>query len=228
MAWAIGAARTHGVAVHGLRNAHHIGRVGTYGEMVAEAGLVSVHFVNGAAPDGNIVAPFGGREGRFLTNPVCIAVPGTAATPPVILDFATSQVAMGKVRVANNKKVQMEAGLLIDAEGRPTADPGVMYNSPFGAILPFGLHKGGGLSRPALTQPRAETPTHFISMGINVDLDQAMKQALREMIAFICTRSNLSREQAHAFCSLAVDFHVTQTVNGEKGVHGMLKKGLLF
>lgn len=92
----------------------------------------------------------------------------------------------------------------------------------------FTLHKGGGLSRPALTQPRAETPTHFISMGINVDLDQAMKQALREMIAFICTRSNLSREQAYAFCSLAVDFHVTQTVNGEKGVHGMLKKGLLF
>ena len=48
------------------------------------------------------------------------------------------------------------------------------------------------------------------------------------MIAFICTRSNLSREQAYSFCSLAVDFHVTQTVNGEKGVHGLLKKGLLF
>jgi acetamidase/formamidase len=55
-----------------------------------------------------------------------------------------------------------------------------------------------------------------------------MKQALREMIAFICARSNLSREQAYSFCSLAVDFHVTQTVNGEKGVHGLLKKGLLF
>jgi acetamidase/formamidase len=55
-----------------------------------------------------------------------------------------------------------------------------------------------------------------------------MKQALREMIAFICSRTNLSREQAYSFCSLAVDFHVTQTVNGEKGVHGLLKKGLLF
>lgn len=90
------------------------------------------------------------------------------------------------------------------------------------------LHKGGGASEPLLTQPRAETPTHFISMGINEDLDQAMKQALREMIRFICGRSNLSREQAYSFCSLAVDFHVTQTVNGEKGVHGMLRKGLLF
>jgi acetamidase/formamidase len=92
----------------------------------------------------------------------------------------------------------------------------------------FTLHKGGGSARPALVQPRAETPTHFISMGLNEDLDQAMKQALREMIAFITGRSNLSREQAYAFCSLAVDFHVTQTVNGEKGVHGLLKKGLLF
>jgi acetamidase/formamidase len=87
----------------------------------------------------------------------------------------------------------------------------------------FILHKG-----LALKMPRAETSTHFISMGLNEDLDQAMKQALREMIAFICSRSNLSREQAYSFCSLAVDFHVTQTVNGEKGVHGMLKKGLLF
>ncbi|MDO9711715.1 acetamidase/formamidase family protein [Paracraurococcus lichenis] len=87
----------------------------------------------------------------------------------------------------------------------------------------FRLHK-----RTGQAMPRAETPTHWIAMGINEDLDQAMKQAVREMIAFICGRTNLSREQAYAFCSLAVDFHVTQTVNGEKGVHGLLKKGLLF
>jgi acetamidase/formamidase len=89
--------------------------------------------------------------------------------------------------------------------------------------LTFILHSG-----QSLKMPRAETPTHYISMGLNEDLDQAMKQALREMIAFICSRSNLSREQAYSFCSLAVDFHITQTVNGEKGVHGLLKKGLLF
>jgi len=90
----------------------------------------------------------------------------------------------------------------------------------------FVLHKQNGA--PALRYPRAETPTHFISMGMNEDMDQAMKTALREMIAFICSRSNLSREQAYQFCSLVVDFHVTQSVNGEKGVHGMLRKGLLF
>ncbi|MBX9701770.1 MAG: acetamidase/formamidase family protein, partial [Acetobacteraceae bacterium] len=87
----------------------------------------------------------------------------------------------------------------------------------------FALHKKTGQA-----MPRAETPTHYVSMGLNEDLDQALKQALREMIAFICGRTNLSREQAYAFCSLAVDFRVTQSVNGEKGVHGMLKKGVLF
>ena len=90
----------------------------------------------------------------------------------------------------------------------------------------FVLHKSSGGGE--LRYPRAETPTHFISMGMNEDLDQAMKTALLEMIGFICGRTNLSREDAYAFCSLAVDFHVTQTVNGEKGVHGMLAKGKLF
>ncbi len=89
----------------------------------------------------------------------------------------------------------------------------------------FILHKRDGAP---LAMPRAETPTHYISMGLNEDLDQAMKQALREMIAFICARTTLTREQAYGFCSMAVDFHVTQSVNGEKGVHGTLRKGLLF
>ena len=85
------------------------------------------------------------------------------------------------------------------------------------------LHKDAGLRHP-----RGETATHWISMGMNEDLDLAMKQALREMIAFITARSSLTADQAYQFCSLAVDFRVTQTVNGEKGVHGMLRKGLLF
>jgi acetamidase/formamidase len=90
------------------------------------------------------------------------------------------------------------------------------------------VHKGGGARNPLLKYPRAESASHYISMGMHEDLDVAMKTALREMIAFITSRTNLSRQEAYQFCSLAVDFHVTQTVNGEKGVHGMLKKGLLF
>ena len=90
------------------------------------------------------------------------------------------------------------------------------------------LHKKHSRADPLLTMPRAESPTHYITMGFNEDLDQALKQALREMIAFICAHTEITREQAYMFCSLAVDFHVTQSVNGQKGVHGMLRKGLIF
>jgi acetamidase/formamidase len=92
----------------------------------------------------------------------------------------------------------------------------------------FVLHKGGGPAAPTLKFPRAETPTHYISMGMNADLDLALKQALQEMIAFICSRTDFTPAQAYKTCSLAVDFHVTQNVNGEKGMHGLLRKGLLF
>jgi len=143
--WAIEAAKKHGVAVNGLRNAHHIGRVGTYGEIAARAGMVALHFVNVAsgAPG---VAPFRGREGRFLTNPVCIAIPGTDNNAPILLDFATSRVALGKVRVAHNAGKPMIDGALLDHSGRPTTNPSVMYTEPRGVVLPFGEHKGSGLA----------------------------------------------------------------------------------
>jgi uncharacterized oxidoreductase len=143
--WSIEAAKKHGVAVNGLRNAHHIGRVGTYGEIAARAGMVSLHFVN-VASGPPPVAPFRGREGRFLTNPVCIAIPGTANNEPILLDFATSRVAMGKVRVAHNSAKPMLDGALLDHKGKPTTDPGVMYSAPRGVVLPFGEHKGSGLA----------------------------------------------------------------------------------
>lgn len=143
--WAIGAARQHGVAVNGLRNAHHIGRVGAYGEIAAQAGMVALHFVN-VASGPPPVAPFRGREGRFLTNPVCIAIPGTDSNEPILLDFATSRVAMGKVRVAHNARKPVQEGTLLDHTGRPTTDPSVMYAVPRGVVLPFGEHKGSGLA----------------------------------------------------------------------------------
>ena len=143
--WAVETARREGVAVHGLRGTHHIGRVGTYGEIAAAAGLASLHFVNVNAGTPK-VAPFRGREGRYGTNPVCIAIPGTAATPPTILDMATSRVAVGKVRVAHNEGKPMIPGALIDPDGAPTTDPGVIYRTPSGAVLSFGEHKGYGLA----------------------------------------------------------------------------------
>src|SRR5689334_1728407 len=138
-------ARNTGVAVVALRNPHHIGRVGTYGEMCAEAGLVSFHFVNvtDARP---AVAPWRGTDARFSTNPVCIAMPGPEPARPIILDMATSVIAMGKVRVARNKGEQLKAGTIIDGEGRPTTDPAAMYRQPRGALMTFGEHKGYALA----------------------------------------------------------------------------------
>jgi uncharacterized oxidoreductase len=138
-------AREVGLAGVALRNACHIGRVGTYGEQAAEAGLVSVHFVNVVGHVG-IVAPFRGTDARFSTNPFCVTVPATRDKPPLVLDCATSVVALGKVRVARNRGERMPEGVLIDAQGRPTTDPSVMYSEPMGALLPFGLHKGYGLA----------------------------------------------------------------------------------
>ncbi len=141
----IARAKRDGMALVALRNTHHMGRIGTYGEMTAAAGLSSLHFVNvtGHPP---LVAPWGGYDARYATNPVCISIPAAAGRPAIILDFATSQVALGKVRVAMNKGEQMTPGWLVDPDGRDTTDPTVMYKEPRGAILPMGEHKGSGLA----------------------------------------------------------------------------------
>lgn len=75
--------------------------------------------------------------------------------------------------------------------------------------------------------PRAETPTHHITLGLHEDLDDAAKQALREMIAFLAEAAGISPIEAYMTCSLAVDLRVTQLVDGNKGVHAMLPKTLL-
>lgn len=75
--------------------------------------------------------------------------------------------------------------------------------------------------------PRALTATHYITVGLDVDLDQAAKQALREMIQLIGELGGLSREDAYMLCSIACDLRVTQLVDGNKGIHAMLPRALL-
>jgi acetamidase/formamidase len=78
-----------------------------------------------------------------------------------------------------------------------------------------------------LTWPRAETPTHWIVMRLHTDLDEGMKIAVRETIDFITKRfPHLTREEAYMIASVAVDYHVTQVVDGTKGVHGMIPKSI--
>jgi uncharacterized oxidoreductase len=145
MHWAIDTARATGSAIYTLRHAQHIGRVGTYAEQAVAAGLISIHFVN-AVSGVPRVAPFGGSDGRVSTEPVCIGIPGVDKAEPVILDFATSEVALGKVRVAYKAGKPMAPGTLIDHTGQPTNDPTVIYEEPIGAVTPMGKHKGSGLA----------------------------------------------------------------------------------
>ncbi|HEY3049070.1 MAG TPA: malate/lactate/ureidoglycolate dehydrogenase [Polaromonas sp.] len=147
MALGIDRAKAHGSCIMTLGNAHHLGRIGHFAEMAVAQGLVSLHFVNVLSRP--VVAPFGGGDGRFGTNPCCIGVP-LKGREPFVLDFATSRVAQGKMRVAYNKGIQVEPGTLIDEHGRPTTDPGVVVvpqsNGLFGALRAFGEHKGYGLA----------------------------------------------------------------------------------
>jgi uncharacterized oxidoreductase len=143
MALGIERAQQHGTCIVALGNAHHLGRIGAWAEQAAAAGLVSMHFVNVVAR--NIVAPFGGADARFGTNPFCAGVP-LSGREPVILDFATSMIAQGKTRVAHNKGELVGPDTLIDDHGLATRDPRYSVIPPFGALLTFGGHKGSGLA----------------------------------------------------------------------------------
>jgi uncharacterized oxidoreductase len=144
-AMALGIARAHenGCCIVALGNSHHLGRIGAWAEQAAAAGLVSMHFVNVIARA--IVAPYGGADARFGTNPFCAGVP-LAGRDPVILDFATSVIAQGKTRVAMNQGELVAPDCLIDDQGRPTREPRFTVVPPFGALLAFGGHKGSGLA----------------------------------------------------------------------------------
>ncbi|QJC57552.1 Hydroxycarboxylate dehydrogenase B [Polaromonas vacuolata] len=154
-------AKVHGSCIMTLADSHHLGRIGHFAEMAVAQGLVSIHFVNVISRP--VVAPWGGTDGRFGTNPCCIGIPlnrqgqsNAAHQNHFILDFATSKVAQGKMRVAHNQGKTVAPGLLIDERGLPTTNPGVVVvpqstgeeGAPgiFGALMPFGEHKGYGLA----------------------------------------------------------------------------------
>jgi hydroxycarboxylate dehydrogenase B len=179
--WAIAKAKTIGVGIIALRNTHHVARVGAYGERAAAAGLVSIHFVNVLIAPGR-VAPFGGMAGRFGTDPVCITFPAAKGEPPVVLDFATSRVAAGKLRVALNEGKKLPPGYLIDAQGNEANDAAVFFREN-GAMLPFGEYKGSGLALACELMAgvltgggamRADIPNHGVKNGMfSIVLDPA-------------------------------------------------------
>lgn len=139
-------ARAQGAAVVTLANAHHLGRIGAFAEQALAAGLISLHFVN-VMDHAPLVAPFGGKEARLGTNPVCIGFPARDDQAPVLLDMATSRIALGKARVAAARGERVPFGSILDAAGRPTDDPsGISGFEVQGALASMGEHKGYGLA----------------------------------------------------------------------------------
>ncbi len=159
----IAKAAKSGIAMIGLRNCGHLGRLGDWAEMAAAEGQVSLHFLNTSGAQR--VAPFGGSDRRLSTNPLAIGVPG-AGGPPTILDITTSTVAEGKLMVALNKGEQVPAGWIVDKHGKPTTSPKDFYDG--GALLTIGEHKGSGLSiltdllAGAITTGRSSDPADTV------------------------------------------------------------------
>jgi uncharacterized oxidoreductase len=146
-------AQVSGLSAIAFKNTGHLGRAGDWAEMAAAAGLVSIHFVN--VRGSLLVAPFGGVDRMLSTAPFCMAVP-IPGRPLLLLDFATSLVAEGKVLVASKGGKKIPADALITPEGELNGDPATLYGDVSGAernpekgggaIRAFGLHKGSGLA----------------------------------------------------------------------------------
>lgn len=142
---AIEKARNVGIAAVGARNVQHIGRVGTYPEMIARAGLGGFVCANSGGPSHG-VAPFGGTKGRFGTNPISMGFPSDFGDP-VVLDMATSVHANGKIRAYQRAGQPFPEGWLMDSDGNPTTDPKEVRSG--GSVRTFGGpvgYKGYGLS----------------------------------------------------------------------------------
>ncbi len=199
-----------GVSIVALRQSGHLGRIGDWAEMAIEAGLISIHFVNVAGS--LLVAPFGGVSRRMSTNPVTIGIP-LGDSEPLILDFATSRVAEGKVLVAATGGKPLPPNSLITGDGQPTNDPKALYGdvdpartndvrAGDGAIRTMGEHKGSGLAlicemlAGALTGGGCAGPDKpYILNGMlsiyispdHLDTDQVFLQEAQQYIEFFKT-----------------------------------------
>ena len=144
---AIKKAKESGSAVVSIVRCNHIGRLGQWASQAAAEDVIALVTVGGggggAGSVRNSAAPFGGAEGAFSTNPISIGMPG-GETPDMLVDFATTVVAEGKLQVARAKQAPVPEGSILDKEGRPTTNAEDFYNG--GVLLPFGGHKGYALA----------------------------------------------------------------------------------
>lgn len=170
-------AKAHHVAAVGLIHAAHTGRIGQFAEMIAREGLFALILGGGAHQGWSTVVPHGGIRPVMSTNPYAFALPGLA-DGPVVVDFATSAVARGKVAVYAAKGEAVPEGWILDTEGRPTTDPQALFAG--GMQLPAAGHKGYGmglvaellccamLPPPAPTGPGLPADLNWLVLGLDI------------------------------------------------------------
>jgi LDH2 family malate/lactate/ureidoglycolate dehydrogenase len=134
-------ARSQHMASAGIFNCGHVGLVGTYPEMAAEQGMIGLAFVSGGGSKPR-VAPFGGAQPVFGTNPLAAALP-VKGSRPIVMDFSTAIVASGKIRVLHDRGELLPSGWILDRDGRPSQNPADYYDG--GMLLPAAGHKGYAL-----------------------------------------------------------------------------------
>lgn len=139
---AVRKAREAGMGGAALYRANHTGRIGEWAELGASQGMITL--VTASGPFVRLVAPFGGKDRSLGTNPIAWAVPRPGGRPPILLDFASSAAAQGKLMLARARHEPVPQDWILDAEGRSTTDVEDYFAG--GVLLPFAGHKGYALS----------------------------------------------------------------------------------
>src|SRR4051794_6218816 len=145
MRYTIDKAKNQQVAAATVYRQSHIGRLASYPLMAAREGMIAMITAD-SGRSAKAVAPFGGAKARLGTNPISFAIPSNL-DGPFVFDMATSAAAAGKINVATARGELVPNGWLIDADGKPSTDPGVLKRG--GALLPLGGaegYKGTGLA----------------------------------------------------------------------------------
>lgn len=140
---AVSIARSHGVGVAAVRDAHHAGRLGAYAEQAAAAGALLLLWSGGQGEGHPSAVPHGGRRPLFQTNPVAFGFPGPESGP-IVADFATTVMAGARIQRAADRGESLPPGAIVDRHGNATTDP-LEFLERGGAHLPFGGHKGFAL-----------------------------------------------------------------------------------
>ena len=219
---------------------------------ILEIDLMMPFGVSGFLPDGGTIPddfPYAGLQyfeldaeagvahmGPNITIPLAPFFGSLGVAPPVLKGRVSSGPPGHHVGNLDNKElvpgttlflpVHVPGGLLSIGDGHAAQGDGEVsgtaIETSMSGTFEILLHKDR-----TLMWPRAETPTHYMSMGLHPDLDEAARLATLEMVNFLVAEKGISREQAYILCSVALDLRVTQLVDGTKGIHGMLAKDLI-